>query len=180
VPVSPTSTQATTIPPVPQTDKTGSTLAPDGTWTVQANDTLSGIATKLGVSYTDLLAANPEIDPKKFLVIGQKLNVPTQSAVSAPSVNTPTQTQAPGQSTPTTTSGVQASGQTYTVVAGDYFIGIAKKLGVSLDSLLSVNNMSASSLITAGMKLKIPKGGTVPKATATTTAAKTTTTTVKK
>jgi len=46
----------------------------------------------------------------------------------------------------------------------------------SLDSLLSVNNMNANSLITAGMKLKVPKGGSVPKATATTTAAKTTTT----
>ena len=169
---------ATTAPPTvpPAAGATGGTVAAgapggDGTYEVQPNDTLSGIAARLGVPYADLVAANPEIDPKKFLIVGQKLNVPQGVAVApAPP------SSAPNSATATTVnqSAAQASGQTYTVVANDYFLGIAKKLGVPLASLLSVNNMTADSLITPGMKLKVPVGGKVPKATASTT------TTVKK
>lgn len=175
VPISPTTATTTIVPSIPPTDNRGNAIPSDG-YTVKAGDTLSGIATNIGVSYKDLVDANPQIDPTKFLVIGQKLNVPTQSPTQPGGTNTPSQTLAPGPTSPTTTSNVQASGQTYTVVAGDYLIGIAKKLGVSLDSLLSVNSMTTNSLITPGMKLKVPKGGSVPKASATTTAAKTTTT----
>ena len=45
---------------------------------------------------------------------------------------------------------------TYTVVAGDYFIGIAQKLGVPLVALLDENAMSPSSLIAPGQQLLVP------------------------
>jgi LysM repeat protein len=57
-------------------------------------------------------------------------------------------------------SGSSTSGATYTVVSGDYLLGIAGKLGVSLQALLDANGMSTSSLITPGQKLKIPSGST--------------------
>ena len=172
------STTSTTVPAAaapPVVDASGNTIDPSG-YTVKPNDTLSGIARNLGVPYGDLLLANPDIDPTKFLIVGAKLTVPPPSAGAG---QTPTQTTVAGANSATTATtasqnGVQASGQSYTVVANDYFIGIAKKLGVPLASLLAVNNMSTDSLITPGMKLKVPVGGSVPKAGAATT------TTVKK
>ena len=50
---------------------------PHATYTVLTGDTLAGIALKLGVPYQDLLAANQSLDPAKFLIVGQRLNVPT-------------------------------------------------------------------------------------------------------
>ena len=76
----------------------------------------------------------------------------------------------------------------YTVVSGDYLLGIAKKLGVPLQSLLDANGMNANSLITPGQKLKIPAattasstattatGGSTASSTASSAAATTTTT----
>src|SRR5690349_18070244 len=56
--------------------------------------------------------------------------------------------------------GAAAGGATYTVVSGDYLLGIAKKLGVPLQSLLDANGLNANSLITPGQKLKIPAAST--------------------
>jgi LysM repeat protein len=66
---------------------------------------------------------------------------------------------APGQSGgaagPSGASG--ATGPTYTVQSGDYPIGIAKKLGVSLQALLDANGMSVDNFnLVPGMKLKVP------------------------
>ncbi len=63
-----------------------------------------------------------------------------------------------------------SGGATYTVVSGDYLLGIAGKLGVSLQALLDANGMSTSSLITPGQKLKIPaaSSGSTGSTTATT------------
>jgi LysM repeat protein len=62
-----------------------------------------------------------------------------------------------------------ASGATYTVVSGDYLLGISKKLGVTLQALLDANSMTTNSLITPGQKLKIPAGSSA--STTATTAA---------
>jgi len=47
------------------------------TYTVVTEDTWQVIADKLGVRLQDLLGANPDVDPEKFLVVGQRLRVPT-------------------------------------------------------------------------------------------------------
>ena len=77
---------------------------------------------------------------------------------------------AAGSSTTTTTTTKPASGLVYTVQSGDYLIGIALKVGVKLSDLLSLNTLAVSSLIYPGMKLQVPKGGSLPPiATGTTT-----------
>ncbi len=48
---------------------------------------------------------------------------------------------------------------TYTVKAGDYLSGIAKKLGVDFNALLEVNGFTSDSLIVPGQKIKVPSGG---------------------
>lgn len=103
-----------------------------------------------------------------------------------PIATTTTVAPAPGQGGGTTgsTSPGGASGSTYTVVSGDYPIGIAKKLGVTLQALLDANGMTLSSFnLVPGQKLTIPAatGGTATTAaggssSSATTAAATTTT----
>jgi LysM repeat protein len=55
-----------------------------------------------------------------------------------------------------------ASAATYTVKAGDSLSAIAARNRVTLAALLAANNMTASSLITPGMKLALPAGAGAP------------------
>lgn len=54
---------------------------------------------------------------------------------------------------------------TYTVVAGDSLYSLARRMGVSLDSLLTTNGLTLNSLILPGRVLAVPTGGTVPTTT---------------
>ena len=112
----------------------------------------------------------------------------TQSTAfsTIPIQTTTTPAPLPGQvqdgSTATTGGATAGDGASYTVVANDYLLGIAKKLGVTLQSLLDANGLTTSSLITPGQKLKIPAASAENTATTTaggsaTTSAGTTTTT---
>jgi len=74
-----------------------------------------------------------------------------------------------GGATDTSGGGPSGGGASYTVVSGDYLLGIAKKLGVPLQALLEANGLAANSLITPGQKLKIP-AATTGSTTATTAA----------
>ena len=68
------------------------------THTVQAGDTLSGIAAQSGVSLSSLEAANPQISNPNMIYAGQQLNVPDgNSAVSSPASSTsPASSSSPG------------------------------------------------------------------------------------
>ena len=82
----------------------------------------------------------------------------TQStAFSTIPIATTTTVAAPGQTqggpTDSSGTGAGAGGSTYTVVSGDYLLGIAKKLGVTFQALLDANGMTTSSLITPGQKI---------------------------
>jgi cell wall-associated NlpC family hydrolase len=85
--------------------------------------------------------------------------VPTSSAGTAPSTTTATKPASPAAAA-------------YTVVRNDSLSGIAQQLGVKLTSLLTTNQMTVSSMIYPGMRLKVPAGG---RATTTTAAPSTTT-----
>jgi LysM repeat protein len=64
----------------------------------------------------------------------------------APETSAPPASSSPGS----------ASGATYTVVAGDYWIGIAQKLNVALDALLAANGATTSSFLAPGQILNVP------------------------
>lgn len=56
-------------------ERSGSDLPEDGIYRIQSGDTLSAIATRFGVSLTELLNANPGVNPNR-LQIGQQIQIP--------------------------------------------------------------------------------------------------------
>ncbi|MTI47341.1 MAG: LysM peptidoglycan-binding domain-containing protein [Firmicutes bacterium] len=107
------------------------------TYTVQKGDTLWKISEKLQVSLIDLMSVN-NMDSDDYIYTGQIIKVPTESEVIKEEIST------------------NDSLNYYTVVAGDTPWIISNKLGVSLDKLLSVNNLDDSSFIYIGQRLVIP------------------------
>lgn len=110
--------------------------APNGTYTVKAGDTLSGIATRHGVSVAQLKQWNNL--GSNNIKVGQKLKLNSTSSVA---------------------SGSSSSGNytTYTVKSGDSFYSIAKNYpGISAQDIMDFNGLS-SSRIKPGMTIKIPK-----------------------
>jgi len=122
----------------------GSAATAPVTYTVVAGDYLGGIAVKLSVKLSDLLATN-KLTTGSLIYPGMKLIVPAGGHL--PATPAPAQNPAPLR---------------YTVVAGDYLGGIAGKLGVTLTNLLTTNKLTAGSLIYPGMKLTVPTGGHLP------------------
>src|SRR5258708_3751609 len=107
---------------------------------VQAGETLTSIANYYGVSIDAIVAAN-KLASADAIFVGQRLIIPlggSSTGAVAPSSQ-------PG---------------TYTVQPGDTLSGIANKLGVSVDDLITVNKINDPALIQIGQVLKIP-GSTV-------------------
>ena len=121
----------------------GATAAP--TYTVQAGDYLSGIASKMGVSLSALLSAN-KLTATSSIYPGSKLVVPVGGTL-------------PTSATP---AAAPAAGLVYIVRSGDYLTGIAPKLGVKVADLLALNKLTLNSMIYPGMKLQVPTGGKLP------------------
>ncbi|WP_102280014.1 LysM peptidoglycan-binding domain-containing protein [[Lactobacillus] timonensis] len=112
----------------------------NGTYTIQAGDTLSGIAAKFGTSYQALARLNNISNPN-MIVVGQtlRINGSASANVSQPSTS-------------------YSSNGTYTVQAGDTLSGIAAKYGTSYQAIASQNGISNPNAIYVGQTLRI--GGT--------------------
>lgn len=105
------------------------------TYTVQAGDTVSGIAGRFGLSTASVLAMNG-LGWKSVIHPGQVL-VLAQNATATPPV-------------------AQTIGGSYTIVAGDTVSGIAARHGVSASAILTANGLTAQSIIYPGQTLAIP------------------------
>ncbi|RWZ54429.1 LysM peptidoglycan-binding domain-containing protein [Halobacillus fulvus] len=106
------------------------------TYTVKAGDTLYRIATRYGVRVDDLAEANGVTNPS-LIRVGQVLTIPGSGS-------SPNPTQPPTGSS------------TYTVKAGDTMYSIARRYGMTVTELASLNNISNPSLIRVGQVLKVP------------------------
>lgn len=133
--VSPAQAAPTHTPAVPTATKY---------YTVKPGDYLALIAQKLKVTLDDLLEVNG-LTKKSVIHPGDRLIIPAGG-------------QAPSDPSPTP----PTSGQVYTVKRGDYFQRIAANLGVTIDALLAVNNMTKKSVIHPGDQLQVPGGGVLP------------------
>ena len=115
-------------------------------YTVRDGDSLYGIAAKSGVDLSALLDANG-LTLASVIVPGQHLSIPNVSNSSSSS----------------------DTGATYTVTWGDSLSQIAGRHRVSLSALLGANDLTASSLILPGMRLRLPAGTPTASATQTKT-----------
>ena len=118
-------------------------VSTSGTYTVQAGDTLYGIARRSGMSLNTLLSLNG-LSQSSVIHPGQTLKL---SGASNATVASPVSYKSAASST--STSG------TYTVQEGDTLYGIARRSGMSLNTLLSINGLSQSSVIHPGQTLKL-------------------------
>lgn len=113
------------------------------TYTVKPGDYLYGIARATGTPINTLLSLNG-LTLSSVIYPGQTLKVLAGgSSTPSPTPSTP----------PSTGTG------TYTVVAGDSLYGIARKTGTPINTLLSLNGLSLSSVIRPGQVLKIAGSG---------------------
>ena len=118
-------------------------VSTSGTYTVQAGDTLYGIARRSGISLNTLLSLNG-LSQSSVIHPGQTLKLSGASNA----------TVASSASYKSTESSASTSG-TYTVKAGDTLYGIARRSGMNLNTLLSLNGLSQSSVIHPGQTLKL-------------------------
>ncbi len=102
-------------------------------YTVMSGDTPWLISQKYDISLNELLAAN-NLSQSSYIYVGQKLKIPLkQNSVS-----------------------VNQEYTLYTVKSGDTPWIISNKFRISLDKLLSINNLNHNSVIYIGQKIKIP------------------------
>ena len=116
----------------------GSTVkAPSGgatTHVVKAGQTLSGIASRYGISAAQIKAANGLTSDRIY--VGQQLRL-------VPAAGT-----------------VPTSATTYVVKAGDTLSSIARKFGTTVRALQDANGIRNADVVVIGRTLKIPAGGT--------------------
>ena len=108
-------------------------------YTVKPGDTIGGIATRFGLSTDDVLSLN-SLGTRSLIFPGQKIKL-GGSATPAP--------------TPTKAAPAPSGKGTYTVKPGDTLGAIAARSGVSLQSVLTANNLSMTSIIYPGQKLQL-------------------------
>ncbi|MGQ9787295.1 MAG: LysM peptidoglycan-binding domain-containing protein [Anaerolineae bacterium] len=116
---------------------------------VQAGDTLYTIALRFGVTVEDLIAINQIQDPN-LIQIGQRLLIPAareEIPSTPPADETGTYaTQAPPTHQP----------QVYIVQPGDTLSSISARLGVTVEELVEVNQLSDPDYLKVGQELRIP------------------------
>jgi murein DD-endopeptidase MepM/ murein hydrolase activator NlpD len=105
-------------------------------YVVQVGDTLSAIALRFGVTVEALMVAN-QMDDADLIYEGQQITIPAPSSQAEPSVTT--------------------SSQMYIVQAGDTLSAIARRFGVTVESLIQANDLSDPDYLRVGQQLIIPE-----------------------
>jgi LysM repeat protein len=121
--------QTLRLTPPPATPAPSAAPSDGRSYVVQPGDTLSGIAAQYGLSADQLAVANEISDPTS-LQIGVSLRIPKPSPANV--------------------------GSRYVVQPGDNLSTIAATLGVSVDSILAVNQIDDPDHIPEGLTLNVP------------------------
>lgn len=106
---------------------------PEGSYKVNAKETLYGISTKFGITIEELIAANPQLE--NGLKTGMILTIPTSNINNPEEIN-------------------KNNYILHTVVKGDTMYNLAKRYNVSEQQLLQLNPLLKNGL-KLGMELKI-------------------------
>jgi LysM repeat protein len=118
--------------------------------TVEAGDTLSGIAAQVGVSLADLIAANPQITNPDSIYPGEPLNMPAGANLAALH-GVPAAPEAPEAPEAAPSRPSQC-----VVEAGDTLSGIGAQFGVDWQAIASLNGLTDPFTIYPGQVLNLP------------------------
>ena len=131
-------------------------------YTVGPGDTLSKVASMMGMPAAKIIAANG-MESGSSLRVGQKLTIPDSDKNPPPlqlvekePESTPKKSEPPETFTPKLER--IAPNGVYTVQRGDNSYSIAHRLGVSFTDLMTANNITNPADVTIGMHLKVPSG----------------------
>jgi LysM repeat protein len=129
-------------------------------YTVGPGDTLSKVASMMGMSAAKIIAANG-MESGSSLRVGQKLTIPDSDKNPPPlqlvekePESTPKKSEPPETFTPKLER--IAPNGVYMVQKGDNPYMVARKLGVSFTDLMIANNITNPADVTIGMHLKVP------------------------
>jgi LysM repeat protein len=130
-----------------------------GRYTIVKGDTISRIAGRFGVSTQSVLSANG-LSWSSIIYPGQTIASPgtvlAAENVSSVTPAPPAPAPAPEPTTPVVSTPAPAINTSYVIKSGDTVSSIAKKFNVSIQSILSANGLSWSSIIYSGRTLTIP------------------------
>jgi len=115
-------------------------------YTVQRGDTLSHLASRFGVSVSDIATANGINDPNRIFV-GQVLTIPGQAG-DQDSGNS-------GSSSGTTNGASSSDATTHIVQRGESLAAIARRYGLTVADLVNANGMSNANSLLAGTLLRV-------------------------
>ncbi len=131
---------------------------------VSSGETLDSIARDLGLNVRDLQRLN-SIHVGDKLYSGQWIAIPKPDEVAPRVSPTPTPVEAPPATVvvnyhePAAVAAVErpaGNASTYVVQPGDTAYGIARRFGMSSDSLMAANGINRAESLQVGVKLRIP------------------------
>ena len=119
---------------------------------VKSGETLSSIASKHRTTVANIKRWNGL--KSNTIHVGQRLYIYGSAGKRSTSTTTAAAPKNTGTATTTAKSTQSTAASTYTVKKGDTLSGIAKKTGVSLNTIYKLNGMNAKSKIYPGMKIR--------------------------
>ena len=141
----------------------------NGSYTVVRGDGWSIIARKLGVTTKALLAANGATTAT-VIHPGRSICVPAGATTTTSTTSTSSGSSSGSTSGSNSTKTASCANGTYTVVKGDGWLAIAKKVGATSKALLAANNATTSTALFPGRSVCLPAGATSGSTAAGTTA----------
>ncbi|MCU1418314.1 MAG: LysM peptidoglycan-binding protein [Schumannella sp.] len=122
-------------------------------YTIKRGDTISGIASRYGLSTQSVLALNG-LTRSSIIYPGQVIKLSGSSIAITPVSQVDPTGDPP--STPPTSAPAPLIDNSYTIRAGDTVTSIAARFGVTVDAILAANGLTRASIIYAGRTLIIP------------------------
>lgn len=140
-------------------------LFADSSYKVEKGDTLYSISRKYQITVAELRAAN-NLSENDIIKIGQKLIIPTADISTAAALLSDNTKKEENQA-----KALENASSVYVVQKGDTLYAIARKCGLTVAELVSLNNIDTSTVIKVGQKLKIKATPTLTQTTPSSTLA---------